>query len=517
MKTLKKIKRLLSQNKVLEAIELLEDICRPNKNLENRVILLSARYKNIKEKENLGLITGEESQVELQRLINNILFFLVDVEEQIDYQLIDLTIKKDVDFLTELPLEGLERIFLIGHTGRNLLTNFHRVFEQSQYRSKPVIKILLRSPYAETQNRFQQVYNSIEDIISRFRSKHYNISINYYEAVPNFRCILCEYKNGHRINFISFYSYIKTQKTTAWNKSFIIKDNAADKNHFVQYIEDWFFSFFGQKNVHTIVFDFDDTLADTLNLQVEAWLNTIKKLLHNKTIQKEYLNEQISINLESDKLVKKAIKKIFLDKQMAKPIKEEIFCKVPPEEEIKVEKAIKAYRFKERERLTKRKAKLFYNVRETLYKLSENYKLAIISSTSEILIMDILKKFRLMDLFTDVYGKHGPKQEWENVEDKSEKLIKLSKKLGVPLNRMIYIGDNHSDYKATKQLGIKFIEARIQAERNNIETLISYDNNKEQNYFDTYDDNTLTELIESYNDELEYSKEKLNIKFLKKI
>ena len=38
-------------------------------------------------------------------------------------------------------------------------------------------------------------------------------------------------------------------------------------------------------------------------------------------------------------------------------------------------------------------------------------------------------------------------------------MIKLSEIIGMPLSRLVYIGDNNSDYLATRQLGIAFIEA----------------------------------------------------------
>jgi hypothetical protein len=43
---------------------------------------------------------------------------------------------------------------------------------------------------------------------------------------------------------------------------------------------------------------------------------------------------------------------------------------------------------------------------------------------------------------------------------KATLMIKLSEIIGIPLGRMVYIVDNQTDYLASQQIGIPFIEAR---------------------------------------------------------
>ncbi|MCP5103107.1 MAG: HAD family hydrolase, partial [bacterium] len=141
-----------------------------------------------------------------------------------------------------------------------------------------------------------------------------------------------------------------------------------------------------------------------------------------------------------------------------------------------------------------------------------------ISSTSESLIQKIMSRCGILKYFSIILGKHGPKPEWENVLDKANQLIKLSNLTGIPLGRTVFIGDNNSDYKSAKQLGVKFIEARIVAEQEKEflgkDTLIDYEKGDNQNYFTSYSNGVLEGFLEEINDQVAEDKYNLDQKFL---
>ena len=65
------------------------------------------------------------------------------------------------------------------------------------------------------------------------------------------------------------------------------------------------------------------------------------------------------------------------------------------------------------------------------------------------------------DLFLYIFGKREPVSGWESVARKARLLHKMESVIGVPFERMVYIGDNNGDFLAAKDIGIDFIEARI--------------------------------------------------------
>src|SRR5262249_18097709 len=76
--------------------------------------------------------------------------------------------------------------------------------------------------------------------------------------------------------------------------------------------------------------------------------------------------------------------------------------------------------------------------------------------------------------FSYVYGRNPSRknQEWREVEAKSQLFVRLSSMLGIPLERMIFVGDSDSDYRAATQLGIPFIENTFNANMCNRSSLV---------------------------------------------
>src|SRR5262249_46385442 len=87
----------------------------------------------------------------------------------------------------------------------------------------------------------------------------------------------------------------------------------------------WFEYYWGKsgKNIHTLIFDFDDTLADTGYIQIEAWVEALESLpMHRRDI----LAEDVLRNAEAGEL-SKLITRRFTDLQMAVKIADSLFKK----------------------------------------------------------------------------------------------------------------------------------------------------------------------------------------------
>jgi len=274
----------------------------------------------------------------------------------------------------------------------------------------------------------------------------------------------------------------------------------------------WIEQYWGKDEIHTVVFDFDDTLIKTRDVQVKAWAQVIVESLENHTIEGKNLSpkfqawfHQKSVKAATDLLLLDAVKDIFVDKQMAEAIAQEIFVDVPEETWRRINKK----RFEIRERMMD-KSELFAGVKDMLEKLHSHYNLAIISSTDEQLISNFLAAKGLLEYFPVILGKRDPSLEFERekIHHKASLLIKLSEIIGMPLSRLVYIGDNNSDYLATRQLGVPFIEARQAAKLADKVTLITeFDPNRPPlGYFESFESEDLLNLLKTHSEQLTKSK-----------
>ncbi len=111
---------------------------------------------------------------------------------------------------------------------------------------------------------------------------------------------------------------------------------------------------------------------------------------------------------------------------------------------------------------------IFDKADKVIKAISHDYNLVIISSTDEIIIRDYLSqpKFAvdnqpLYDCFKYVFGKREGDFNWKNVDRKSQLIHKITSIVGVPVERMVYVGDNNGDFLASRKINIDFIEARL--------------------------------------------------------
>jgi phosphoglycolate phosphatase-like HAD superfamily hydrolase len=71
----------------------------------------------------------------------------------------------------------------------------------------------------------------------------------------------------------------------------------------------------------------------------------------------------------------------------------------------------------------------------------------------------------MTDLFAYIIGRDVPSQKWRQMENKTQQFLRVSNMTGVPLERMVFIGDSNADYRSADQLGLHFIENRHNAIR----------------------------------------------------
>jgi phosphoglycolate phosphatase-like HAD superfamily hydrolase len=384
-------------------------------------------------------------------------------------------------FLDKVVLSKVSHLDILGHTGQSIYIPFRQQLEElidkgSNYPGE--IRILIRAPIAEGLRRNHYVHNTII-AVRALRQKHKNVDVRFFEAVPAIRGIICQYREEDQARDIYMTSYYwdSANKTKSFPFAYVTRDVLQKRKPEVKVLESWINQYWGKDEIHTVVFDFDDTLVKTRDVQVRAWAQAIVECLTDNTIKEKNLSpkfrdwiSQGSVKSAADPILLEIVKNVFLDKQLAEAIAQEIFVGINNE----TIKQINQKRFDIRTGMMHR-SELFEGVEKMLKKLNEHYNLAIISSTDEQLIENFLTDKNLIRYFTLILGKRDPslKYEREQIHHKSSLLIKLSQIIGMPLTRLVYIGDNKSDYEATRQLGVAFIEARQAAALVGKATIIS--------------------------------------------
>ena len=178
---------------------------------------------------------------------------------------------------------------------------------------------------------------------------------------------------------------------------------------------------------------------------------------------------------------------------------------LPKLEDDHTKRMINAERFSIRQKFLEQ-VDLFSGVRAKLSTLKTQYHLSIVTATSSELVRNFLKKKGIHDHFLLILGKDDPKYEWDKVEDKASLLLEVSGQMGIPLDRFVYIGDNTSDYVASKQVGVTFIEAAQATKNVNCDSLLKSSDkfSIEEHYrFESFgaDDYTLNNILKKINDE----------------
>ena len=178
----------------------------------------------------------------------------------------------------------------------------------------------------------------------------------------------------------------------------------------------------------SIIFDLDGTLWNASETVVKAFNESIQEIGFDISITSQAVRDFSGMKMDD--------------------IFSQHFDFIPKE---KLQEFEKIYAKKESDYLSKFGGELFPNVKETLEKLNENYKLFIVSNCMKGYIENFIVFFNFNHLFQDFecFGNAGlPK-------DKNIRLIIERNNLQNP----VYIGDTIWDKESSEKAGINFIYA----------------------------------------------------------
>jgi phosphoglycolate phosphatase-like HAD superfamily hydrolase len=388
------------------------------------------------------------------------------------------------DFVEQLKINEFEEILIMVHTGKNSLEILRQKIMSCNDELKINIKILLKHPYSETTHRMVQIENHIRTFKYDLERKNCSVNFRYYNGLPYFHAMFCKVKNSERYrSYISYYRW-NEHKTEACQNGSVVDI----KNELFLVTKSWFEHLYSKNNLHTIVFDLDDTIINSYDAQIKSWIYLIRSILKNlEGLGKFKQNLKPDITQQN---IRQKIKTIFLKTTKTQERWKYLFDDKLTSDDIQKMESI---RFKRRTLLTVSEATLFDECKNTIEALSRIYNLVIISSTNEEIVQKVLEKHHLSSYFSLYFGRNNQIGEWNSVEDKTPYLIKVSNLVGVPFDRIAFIGDSQIDYNAARQLNVKFIAANMIAKRLNRSSLITEHMGLS---IDSYQNNCLLKMFE---------------------
>jgi len=395
-------------------------------------------------------------------------------------------------FLRGLNWDHVTQVSIIAHTGRSLYTAFD-AFIRKERLSLPAasVRVLTRSASSETRDRSRQIGVTSDEVATR-RGNGLNIEHRFYHTLPWLRGYLIECDNKERKALIGFYRWSQAWTSEAAPFYVPVEDSEEQRDPLLELCHSWFEHHWGETDLHTIVFDFDDTLFRTMSIQVEAWASAIEARLKSKRLSANDLEAESVRPVAHDPVeFRKVLRNVFVTYEAAKDIMSFLLPNLSQDERDKLD----ADRFEERVRLTE-SAQPFTGVLEAIERLKSNYHLAIVSATSEKMISDALDRKHIRKHFSVVLGKLSDAPEIEKVSSKACLLLKLSNLTGVSFDRMVFVGDNQSDHLAARQVGIPFVESRVAAIEAGLSSFVRYDPGEKPTFFSSYTDDSLKTRLE---------------------
>lgn len=364
--------------------------------------------------------------------------------------------------------DNVESLDVIAHTGEQLVVRLLNSIDGddqlwNKFKQIP-IRILVRNPNFEIGKRQLGISTALQKIFDHQNQGFTKLHVHFYQNLPCFRSIVCRRRKpaNSRIAYLSFYHFPSIGKPSkAFPDDFIIDEGKTGYHSLIDVVESWFNHFWGKRpdsgQVHSIIFDFDDTIVNSHESQIQAWVDTIQKSRTSYELTPGSFTDEVSGVLDNDQELKERVATIFFQEQSSDRILRRIF-KSELSEDLKRE--LDQLRFKIR-KAKMRDVTFAANFAQILPALAKKYHLIIISATDEDMIESFLRTEKLLQYFWYVFGKKEPSLGWRTIERKSQLLHKIVNILGVPLEHLVYVGDNNSDYIAAKNIGVDFVEARL--------------------------------------------------------
>lgn len=224
--------------------------------------------------------------------------------------------------------------------------------------------------------------------------------------------------------------------------------------------------------VHTVAFDFDDTIIDTYMEKIDAWVFAIDETLMEQGMAAKLIpgfsNKYGSTVHEKRHYMKRLVdeypgKDDILKHILRDDTATEVFDRLEDRRSGFRRNALFPAGISDEDLSAHVSAKLFQGVKVTLDCLVRaGYTLAIASLTDEERIERTLNIANIECIDTIVARSEYRNRELSHyLAEKIHLIRKIANLAGIPVSRVLYIGDHHRDEHAALEVGASFIQARL--------------------------------------------------------
>jgi phosphoglycolate phosphatase-like HAD superfamily hydrolase len=386
-----------------------------------------------------------------------------------------------LNFLQSTSLKTVTQIAVSAYTGSSTIRTICSFLEGEEHPNRQIpLKVLLRSRFLTDKKRAEDTKSTILKVRELPNTVPWIVpEMQFYAAPPVLRSVVVDHFDRTRTAYLSYYDWqrpsLELRRPTANERASFVTGSIGS-SLLLPVHWSWFQHYWAKKTIHTLIFDFDDTLFYTTEIRTRAWVQAIQEFVDDGSIVMSDLSRKIRTAYQ-EHCLEAAVLDVYLKEQEEANMIFRLFSRrINP---------IKRNALVER-RLTIRQEKTLdaepiSDVVGALEQLRKDYQLVIVTATNESLVQSVLDKNRI-NYFSFIFGREAPTQQWSDIETKSQNLLRVANLLGVPLDRIVFIGDANSDYRSARQLGMKFIENRANASRYNRSTLIHGDLPKDHRY-----------------------------------
>jgi phosphoglycolate phosphatase-like HAD superfamily hydrolase len=390
---------------------------------------------------------------------------------------------KEEDFLSHLPIPAIRELRVLAHTGKILVTELRCQIDRAARRQddRLVVKVLLRDPLAEGPSRRKQVVNTYQDLMTFARERQdVQIQVRFYSGLPSVRGIICMGRDpARRWHFLSAYDWGADhaagdapgpQKTRALNPGVVWTGRTPDTPAPMKLLEHWFDYLWGPGLLHTIAFDFDDTLLRTHADHVDAWRAALLGALREGLLTREMLAPAVLAVVDDPGRLDDHLAHLYHRLARAPEIAAAL---VRPDTDAAVTLKLNERRYAQRraallpgpgdeQNAFAVRTRAFAGMSEVIGRLlARHYAIYIYTLTDEETVYKALRYLGLVNCVTAVVGRSEYTLQRLQDPDKAVLVHKVAALAGVPTHRVVCIGDLNADMHAADRAEAGFIEARL--------------------------------------------------------
>jgi phosphoglycolate phosphatase-like HAD superfamily hydrolase len=368
-----------------------------------------------------------------------------------------------VAFVRQADLSTVVQMDVIAITGEVTLRPLCEALECTEdiHDNHLRMRVLLRSDSSSDAHRIEKKRGTRQSLqrLRQYMPK-FDYELRGYSTVLPLCCVILLHDNGLYSAHLTLYDWHRSKRMTGRESHtmwyHVCRSVDVRNEPLLSVFQSWFDRLWGKHKLHTLVFDFDDTLFRTTDIAVSAWATAVLKSRTDGWIGDDELSPMICAACADWEALLRAIKEIYLIDGQERAMLERVFRVQPSEQRLRIFQDI---RIEARERATLDEAMPVAELTTHLQNLRSEYQLVVISATSEKTIKAVLEKHDL-DIFAYILGRDIA-NEWKGLEGKTHNFIRAANMIGTPLERMALVGDSDADYRVTDQLGVPFIESRL--------------------------------------------------------